>query len=290
MNNQKTIFFLIYAGLLALTLFLTTILFLEYSYFKREAYELSQVKEAYYQHVDMLKRSLNASMVDTEQEETEAESEKKKINDSDQYTIDFEIEAEPEVKSKFQIISEEEDRQLKQIRQRIHSVEKPKKIVSRKKRVNRKIISNISRRSNRYVDTKDYKFSWPIDLQNFWLSSLFGPRKRPNGQVEFHHAIDMAACKGTPVKAAASGKVTIAYALPGYGNCVMIEHNSRYKTRYAHLHKIYVQVGQYVQEGQEIASVGDTGLVRKSGRDASHLHFEIHQDGSRVNPLAFLFS
>lgn len=293
MNNQKTIFFLIYAGLLALTVFLATILFLEYRYFKREAYELSQVKEAYYQHVDMLKRSLNASMVDSEQEETEVEIEKKKINDSDQYTIDFEIEAEPEAKSTFQIISEEEDRQLKQIKQKIYSIEKPQKIVSRKKRVNRKIRSNISKRSNRYdkyVGVKDYKFSWPIDLQSFWLSSLFGPRKRPNGQVEFHHAIDMAACKGTPVKAAASGKVTIAYALPGYGNCVMIEHNNRYKTRYAHLHKIYVQVGQYVQEGQEIASVGDTGLVRKSGRDASHLHFEIHQDGSRVNPLAFLFS
>lgn len=127
-------------------------------------------------------------------------------------------------------------------------------------------------------------------MQSFWLSSLFGPRRRPNGHVEFHHAIDMAAMKGTPVKAAAAGKVVIAQALPGYGNCVMIEHNKRYKTRYGHLHRIYVKHGQYVQEGEQIASVGDTGLVRKSGRDASHLHFEIHQDGRRVNPLAFLFS
>ena len=99
----------------------------------------------------------------------------------------------------------------------------------------------------------------------------------------------MAACKGTPVKAAASGKVVVAQNLSGYGNCVMLEHNSRYKTRYAHLHRIMVHPGQVVQTGEVIGSVGDTGLVRKSGRDASHLHFEVHQDGRRVNPLGFLF-
>lgn len=290
MNNQRTIFVVMYCIVFAITALIAIVLFLEYRYFKREAYELSQVKEAYYQHVDMLKRSLNASMVEGEQEEQESEAEKKKLNESDQYTIDFDIQAEPDAKSQFQIISKDEEHRLKEIKQSMRSEQQPQKIISRKKRVSRKRTPRTSWPSSRYVGPRDYKFSWPIELQNFWLSSLFGPRRRPNGHIEFHHAIDMAACKGTVVKAASSGKVTIAHALPGYGNCVMIEHNNRYKTRYAHLHKIYVKIGQYVQEGEQIASVGDTGLVRKSGRDASHLHFEIYQDGRRVNPLAFLFS
>jgi murein DD-endopeptidase MepM/ murein hydrolase activator NlpD len=291
MNNQRTIFVILYSIVFAITLLIAIVLFFEYRYFKREAYELSQVKEAYYQHVDMLKRSLNASMVigDGEQEDQESEFEKKKINESGEYTIDFDIQAEPDAKSQFQIISDDEEHRLKEIKQSLRP-EKLPKIISRKKRIRRKPVSGMMSQKSRYVGVRDYKFSWPIDLQSFWLSSLFGPRRRPSGHIEFHHAIDMAACKGTPVKAASSGKVTIAYMLPGYGNCVMIEHNNRYKTRYAHLHKIYVKVGQYVQEGQQIASVGDTGLVRKSGRDASHLHFEIYQDGRRVNPLAFLFS
>ena len=76
----------------------------------------------------------------------------------------------------------------------------------------------------------------------------------------------------------------------GQRNFVMIYHDKQYKTRYAHLDSINVHVGQIVKAGQQIATVGDTGFVRKSGKDASHLHFEIYQDGQRVNPLNFLFT
>lgn len=291
MNNQKTFFIVFYGIVLGITVLLAFVLFTEYRYFKNQAYELSQVKDAYYQHVDMLKRSLNASMVEDEEEDQELDSEKKKINESQSYTIDFDIEPEPEdLKPEFKIISKDEENLLKKIKLNLKPETPQKRVVSRRRKVKKGISPKISRPSARYISQRDYQFSWPIDLQSFWLSSLFGPRRRPNGHIEFHHAIDMAAMKGTPVKAAAAGKVTIAQTLPGYGNCVMIEHNKRYKTRYGHLHRIYVKNGQYVQEGEQIASVGDTGLVRKSGRDASHLHFEIHQDGHRVNPLAFLFS
>lgn len=275
------------------TLAIATIMFWEYRYFKHEAQELAQVKEAYYQHVDMLKRSLNASMVSSDEDEQESDSEKKKITEdgtsSEGYALDFSIEAEAqEPKVEFQVISDDEEHRLKQIKSSLLSKQQP--IVTKRKRIARKAISRVVRPSPRYAPQRDFVFSWPVDIQNFWLSSLFGPRKRPNGHVEFHHAIDMAAMKGTPVKAAASGKVIVAATLPGFGNCIMVEHNHRYKTRYAHLHRIGVRVGQAVQAGQQIGSVGDTGLVRKSGRDASHLHFEVHQDGRRVNPLAFLFS
>lgn len=291
MNNQKTFCIVFYGIVLGITALLALVLFTEYRYFKHQAYELSQVKDAYYQHVDMLKRSLNASMVEDEEEEQELDSEKKKVNEDQSYTIDFDIEPEiEEVKPEFQIISKDEEYQLKKIKLSLKPETPKKRVVSRRRKIKKGISPKISRSSARYIAQRDYQFSWPIELQSFWLSSLFGPRRRPNGHIEFHHAIDMAAMKGTPVKAAAAGKVIIAQTLPGYGNCVMIEHNNRYKTRYGHLHRIYVKNGQYVQEGEQIASVGDTGLVRKSGRDASHLHFEIHQDGRRVNPLAFLFS
>lgn len=272
-------------------------MFWEYRYFKHEAQELAQVKEAYYQHVDMLKRSLNASMVSSDEDEQEPESEKKKITDSSSLSCDvasedlrefsLEVEAQ-EPKIEFQVISDDEEHRLKQIKSGLQSKQLPK--TTKRKKIARKAISRVVHPSTRYAPMRDFVFSWPVDLENFWLSSLFGPRKRPNGHVEFHHAIDMAAMKGTPVKAAAAGKVIVATTLSGFGNCIMIEHNNRYKTRYAHLHRIGVRTGQVVQAGQQIGSVGDTGLVRKSGRDASHLHFEVHQDGRRVNPLAFLFS
>jgi murein DD-endopeptidase MepM/ murein hydrolase activator NlpD len=289
MNNQKTVLAFIYLIVLTITVGLAVLLLWEYRYFKREAQDLAQVKDAYYQHVEMLKRSLNASMSSDGEEEQESEIEKKKIVDEGEFvTVDFTVdETDEDVPSQFQIISREEEDRLKAIKSTITKLKVPP--VVKRKRIPKKVFYKSLKQKTRYEPQRDFVFSWPIDLQSFWLSSLFGPRRRPNGHVEFHHAIDMAACKGTPVKAAASGKVVLAQNLSGYGNCVMLEHNSRYKTRYAHLHRIMVRQGQTVETGDVIGSVGDTGLVRKSGRDASHLHFEVHQDGRRVNPLGFLF-
>jgi len=121
------------------------------------------------------------------------------------------------------------------------------------------------------------------------LSSLYGRRKNANGSWGFHRAVDMAAVKGTPVKAAASGVVIEACNVQkGYGKTIVIRHNNKYKTRYAHLNALHVTVGQKVRRGMHIGDVGDTGFVRKSGRDASHLHFELHVFGERVNPLYYL--
>ena len=137
------------------------------------------------------------------------------------------------------------------------------------------------------VHKKAHKdFVWPIERSKFWLSSLFGPRKKPKG---FHHGIDMAALKRTPVKAAAAGVVDQVYEDPvGYGKTIVIKHDDTYKTRYAHLDSMLVKVGRQVQAGTLIGRVGDTGNVHKQGRDASHLHFEVYELGKRVNPLYFL--
>jgi murein DD-endopeptidase MepM/ murein hydrolase activator NlpD len=135
---------------------------------------------------------------------------------------------------------------------------------------------------------KDCGFIWPIDGDKFWLSSLFGPRKRIDGTWGFHHGVDMAAIKGTVVKAVRAGTVVEAAFQAGYGNTVVIKHNENIKTRYAHLHSIRVHVGQKVKQETMVGTVGETGFIRKKGKDGSHLHFEVYEYGKRINPLQCL--
>lgn len=131
-------------------------------------------------------------------------------------------------------------------------------------------------------------FISPIQKGDFWISSRFGPRKKPDGSWGFHHAVDMAAVKGTLVRAAGEGIVIEAGYSAGYGNTIVIAHNRKFKTRYAHLAKILTCVGAKVDSGTVIGKVGDTGSVRKRGRDGSHLHFEVSVFDKRVNPLYFI--
>jgi len=101
----------------------------------------------------------------------------------------------------------------------------------------------------------------------------------------------MASLKGTPVCAAYTGIVVEARYAKGYGNTIVIAHSRKYRTRYAHLSKILVKVGQKVKRGAMIGRVGDTGYVRSSnGKDASHLHFELIEFGKKINPLPFIKS
>ncbi len=132
---------------------------------------------------------------------------------------------------------------------------------------------------------KDCGFILPIDAGKFWLSSLFGPRKRVDGTWGFHHGIDMAAVKGTPVKVARAGTVVEAGFQTGYGNTVVVQHSDALKTRYAHLHTIRVYMGQKIKQGIIVGTVGETGFIRKKGKDGSHLHFEVYEKGKRVNPM-----
>lgn len=134
------------------------------------------------------------------------------------------------------------------------------------------------------------KFLCPIAHKKFWISSLFGLRKNPNGSTRFHYGIDMAACKGTVVCAAADGVVLHARLVAGYGNMIQITHNETYSTRYAHLNTMVVKKGQKVKRGDKIGTVGDTGFTFKKGADASHLHFEVLKLGKQVNPKPLISS
>ncbi len=135
---------------------------------------------------------------------------------------------------------------------------------------------------------RDFSFSWPVERSKFWISSRFGPRKMGKLGWRFHGGVDMAAHRGTPVLASAGGIVVESGWIGGYGKCIVIMHNKKYKTRYAHLSKRYVEVGEKVERGKIIGAVGDTGFVKKKGVDASHLHFEVYSFGRRINPLSVL--
>lgn len=125
------------------------------------------------------------------------------------------------------------------------------------------------------------RFQWPVRGP---ISSGFGPRVHPIYNVpSFHTGIDIAVAEGTPVRAAAPGRVTVAGWEGGFGLLVVIDHENSYETFYGHLSKVMVSVGQYVQAGDVIALSGNTGLST-----GPHLHFEVRYLGSPVDPRPLL--
>lgn len=120
-----------------------------------------------------------------------------------------------------------------------------------------------------------------LPIQTIRISSAFGPRTDPiRGNVRTHRGIDLPDPIGTPVYAAASGIVVFAGLVRGYGNLVQIDHGNGGETRYAHLSAIAVSVGDRLNQRDQIGAVGSTG--RSTG---AHLHFEVRQDGTPLDPL-----
>lgn len=119
------------------------------------------------------------------------------------------------------------------------------------------------------------------------ISSPFGYRMHPIYHImKMHKGVDLTARKGTPVYAAAEGKVIIASNLnDGYGNKIVIDHGNGYKTLYAHLSKINVRRGQKVLLATKIGEVGNTG-----SSVACHLHYEVRKDDKPIDPAPFLYS
>jgi len=119
-----------------------------------------------------------------------------------------------------------------------------------------------------------------------WYSSNFGMRIDPfTGESSFHEGIDFPAETGTPILAAASGKVVYSGFHPQYGRMVEIDHGSGLVSRYAHASRVNVNEGDLVVRGQRIGAVGSSG--RSTG---PHLHFEVRLFGAPQNPARFLAS
>ena len=124
----------------------------------------------------------------------------------------------------------------------------------------------------------------PVALDKVRLSSLFGYRKDPfSGAPRMHQGVDLSGNRGEPIYVAGSGKVVeVRNSFFGYGREIVVDHGFGYKTRYAHLHRMYVKVGDQVQRGDQIATMGNTGKSK-----GVHLHYEVIYRDRRVNPLNY---
>jgi murein DD-endopeptidase MepM/ murein hydrolase activator NlpD len=118
-------------------------------------------------------------------------------------------------------------------------------------------------------------FIWPV---NGPVTSGFGWR-----WGRLHEGIDIGVGYGTPIRAAAAGRVVYAGWMSGYGNLVAIDHGGGVSTAYGHQSSVAVGVGQVVSQGQTIGYVGCTGHCF-----GPHLHFEVRINGSPVDPLGYL--
>jgi murein DD-endopeptidase MepM/ murein hydrolase activator NlpD len=123
------------------------------------------------------------------------------------------------------------------------------------------------------------------DLIRF--GSSFGLRLHPiTQQYKMHEGIDLTAARGTKVFATADGVATQAeFSGGGYGNKIVLDHGYGYETLYGHLYKILIKPGQQVKRGDVIGLVGNTGLST-----CPHLHYEVHVNGRKVNPINYYTS
>ncbi len=118
------------------------------------------------------------------------------------------------------------------------------------------------------------KFVWPTSSPTHYLSQ---------GYRLWHRAIDLPRTNGWGIYASAPGIIQTRTVRGGYGNLIIINHGNGWSTYYAHLSEYKVQPGQYVEQGQLVGIMGNTG--RSTG---PHLHFEIRQNGVPLNPLSYL--
>ena len=133
-------------------------------------------------------------------------------------------------------------------------------------------------------ELSDYPVISPIKKSGR-ISSGFGMRKHPCYKIpKFHTGIDIPQVKGTPVYSTGNGIVIGRGYDVGYGYFIEIQHAGGFRSFYAHLSRILVNVGELVSITQHIACVGSTGVVT-----GSHLHYEIRKGKRYLNPIGWCY-
>ena len=134
-----------------------------------------------------------------------------------------------------------------------------------------------------------------IDAERYWrgefqrpvpgvVTSAFGGRRMFNGELRsYHRGVDLRGAEGTPIKAVADGKVTIAQNMYFAGNTVYLDHGQGVVSSYAHMSRLDVKPGEMVKAGQQIGLVGATGRVT-----GPHLHLGVNILGVAVDPLSLV--
>lgn len=128
----------------------------------------------------------------------------------------------------------------------------------------------------------------PVSNKNLSrIASGYGYRIHPIYKTrKLHTGMDFSAKSGTPIYATGDGKISkLRRSRKGYGNHVIIDHGYGYKTLYAHMKKYIVRKGQKIKRGEVIGYVGNTGTSV-----APHLHYEVHKNGRKINPVNFYYN
>ena len=126
-------------------------------------------------------------------------------------------------------------------------------------------------------------YIWPVSSRR--ITSTFGGRASPGGIGSTNHkGVDIGGVGYTSqIYAAKAGTVIVSQYSSSYGNYVVVSHGSGNTTLYAHMSSRKVSVGQYVNQGDVLGITGSTG-----NSTGPHLHFEITENGTRINPLKYL--
>jgi murein DD-endopeptidase MepM/ murein hydrolase activator NlpD len=140
-----------------------------------------------------------------------------------------------------------------------------------------RILEGLDRMNLYRIAVEKAPFAMPLKT-SFRYTSGYGVR-----WGRMHEGIDMAGSHGSPILATGDGTVVHAGWENGYGNLVRIKHDFGMETRYGHMSKIRVSVGQKVSRGDKIGDMGNTG--RSTG---THLHYEVRTNGTAVNPMTFI--
>jgi len=125
-------------------------------------------------------------------------------------------------------------------------------------------------------------FIWPVYGA---ITSYYGWRRDPfnRSRRHLHNGIDIKGNTGTPIRAAMAGRISAVGYDSVFGNYVIISHHSGYRTLYGHMSAITTKTGSYVQQGDRIGLVGNTG--QSTG---PHLHFTVYKNGATINPRALM--
>ncbi|WP_420565293.1 peptidoglycan DD-metalloendopeptidase family protein [Thalassobaculum sp.] len=144
----------------------------------------------------------------------------------------------------------------------------------------------LERRLERWQQVVSFYTAMPLakPLEEYYITSYFGRRKDPiNGRYSMHSGVDLAGPYKQEVTATAPGVVSFAGRRTAYGRVIDIDHGHGLVTRYAHLAKIKVKVGQRVDLGTTIALLGSSG--RSTG---PHVHYEVRYNDKPINPSKFM--
>ncbi|MEG0924446.1 MAG: peptidoglycan DD-metalloendopeptidase family protein [Anaerovoracaceae bacterium] len=212
----------------------------------------------------------------------------KKIYQSDMDTLETLKEQHGALKSKKAALQEQKDQLAAQ---QASASQKKKNLEGDKAELEKQIDSlnaEADRISDEIYNLQDHdsvyeggQFKWPTT--STYITSEFGFRLHPIlGVWKGHTGIDIGVSSGSPVYAAAAGKVIVSGWYGGYGNAVIIDHGSGLSTLYGHNSSLKVSVGETVSKGEVVARSGSTGMST-----GPHLHFEVREKGEYVNPMSY---